>query len=227
LTLDDPQSANALSPALVSRLQAALDAACAHNARALVFTSSSRSFCAGFDLRDADRADDPALRERFAALERLLESVRRAPALTLASVRGPALGAGADLVAACDYRLGTAEARFGFPGIRLGVILGTRHLRGLVGGQRAREILLEGKTLDAEQALAAGLLSDLCPPERLDGRIDEILAHSRALDEEALRALLRLTREAASERDLEELLRSTARPGLADRVRAHAHRVLK
>ncbi len=223
--LDDPSRANALSPALVEQLRTSLHAAFASDARAIVLESSGERFCAGFDLSDGDRASESDLRERFSAIEDLLESVRRAPALTIAVVRGAAFGAGADLVAACDYRLGTHKARLAFPGSRLGVVLGTRHLAAVVGRQRAREILVEGKVLDARTAVDWGLLSELCTEEALPARVDEILLSSAPIDAPTLRALLRLTRDLPSDADRTELLRSTWRSGLADRIREHVRRV--
>jgi len=225
LVLDDPRHANALSPALVSRLHDALRDAIASEAKAIVFDSSGERFCAGFDLRDAEAFDDASLRERFDAVEALLESVRRAPAVTIAAVRGPALGAGADLVAACDYRIGTPQARFAFPGSRFGVVLGTRHLASVVGRQAALEMLVEGRTPDADAALRCGLLSEARSPESLPSRIEEIARHCASIDIETLRAMLRLVRSEPSERDRAELLASVAREGFRERVRAHAKRV--
>jgi enoyl-CoA hydratase/carnithine racemase len=224
LVLDDPPRANALSPALVGCLQAALHTAFERDVRSIVITSSSERFCAGADLGDAENLDDEMLRDRFSALEDLLETVRRAPALTIAVVRGAALGAGADLVASCDYRLGTTNARLAFPGSRFGVVLGTRQLATVVGRQAAREILVEGKSLDARAAAQCGLLSELCNDDAIDSRVESIAQRSEAIDAPTLRAVLRLTRELPSERDRAELLRSTWRPGLAERLRKHARR---
>ena len=224
LVLDDPSNANALSPALVACLDESIRAAVAANARAIALDSSSERFCAGFALRDVDDAGDAELRSRFEALEALLESVRRAPALTVAVVRGAALGAGADLVAACDYRIGTARARFAFPGSRFGVVLGTRQLAGLVGRQAALEILVEGRTLDADAALHCGLLSDLCSDDAASARVEAILQGCETIDVETLRAMLRLVRDAPSPRDRDELFASVSREGFAARVRDHARR---
>ncbi len=226
ITLDDTQNANALSSELVAQLDEALQTSCNETTRAIVLQSSGTRFCAGFGLADIEQVDDAVLAARFAAIETVLERVRRARALTIAIVNGVAMGAGADLVAACDYRIGTQRARLGFPGSRFGVILGTRHLSGLIGGQQARETLIEGKILDANAALANGLLSELCEPEHLEARVEEILARALEFDSETLRTLLRLTRQAASERDIEELQRSTARKGLTERMRAHTRKVL-
>lgn len=222
--LDDPLRANALSPRLVASLQVSLHAAFENDARAIVLDSSGERFCAGSDLADIDRLDDTDLRERFGAIEDLLETLRRAPALTIAVVRGPALGAGADLVAACDYRIGTSGARLAFPGSRFGVVLGTRHLAAVVGRQLAREILIEGRTLDARTATDCSLLSSLCAEDQVAERVDDILRGAEALDIATLRAILTLTRDAPSGRDRSELLRSVWREGLAERVREHARR---
>lgn len=225
LVLDDPRHANALSPALVAGLHGALRNAIASEAKAIVFASSGERFCAGFDLRDAETLDDASLRERFDAIEALLESVRRAPAVTIAAVRGAALGAGADLVAACDYRIGTPQASFAFPGSRFGVVLGTRHLACVVGRQAALETLVEGRTLDAHAALRCGLLGEARSVESLQSRIDDIARRCASIDIETLRAMLRLVRSEPSERDRNELLASVARDGFGERVRAHAKRV--
>jgi enoyl-CoA hydratase/carnithine racemase len=224
LVLDDAPRANALSPALVGCLQAALRTAFERDVRCIVIASSSERFCAGADLGDVEHLDDSALRDRFSALEDLLETVRRAPALTIAVVRGAALGAGADLVASCDYRLGTPKARLAFPGSRFGVVLGTRHLATVVGRQAARELLVEGKSLDAQAAARCGLLSELCSDDAVDSRVESIAQSSEAIDAPTLRAILRLTRELPSERDRAELLQSTSRGGLAERLREHARR---
>ncbi len=222
--LDQPSRANALNPAMVRALHGGLQNAFDSSAHAIVIASSAERFCAGFDLSDIEAVDDAELRERFGAIERLLELIRRAPALTIARVRGAALGAGADMVAACDYRIGSGSARLAFPGIRFGIVLGTRHLVGVVGRQRAREILIEGRTLDSAQALDAGLLSEVCEDERLDQRIEEIVAHAEQIDVQTLGAILRLSRDLPSKSDFAELMNSAQRPGLAERMRAHAQR---
>lgn len=226
--LNDPGHANALTPDLVAQLETACHAAFDADARVVIMESSSGRFCAGSDLSDVDAATERDLRARFGALEDLLETVRRAPALTIAIVRGVAFGAGADLVTSCDYRLGTGAARFAFPGNRFGLMLGTRHLATVVGRQRAREILVEGQTLDADNAVACGLLSTLCDGDRaVTDRLEAILDGAAGLDLPTLQALLRLTRDTGSERDRAELLTSTWREGLASRIGKHAERTRK
>lgn len=225
LVLDDPANANALSPMLVASLLDGLQNALDAGARAIVLDSADGRFCGGFDLRDVERVTDGELRERFVAVGDLLDTVRCAPALTIAVVRGAALGAGGDLVAACDYRIGTEAARFAFPGARFGVVLGTHHLAAIVGREAALEAVVEGRTLDARRAAACGLLSEICAEDSLAARVDDIVRCSETIDVDTLRAILRLTRDAVSDRDRSELVSSVSRPGLADRIRAHARRV--
>ena len=104
-------------------------------------------------------------------------------------------------------------------------MLGTRHLASIVGRQAAREILVEGRTLDADAAAACGLLSELSTDDAIASRVDTIVQRSEGLDPPTLRAVLRLTRDAPSELDRAELLRSTWRGSLAERLREHARRM--
>ncbi|HSC24356.1 MAG TPA: enoyl-CoA hydratase-related protein, partial [Casimicrobiaceae bacterium] len=115
-------------------------------------------------------------------------------------------------------------ARFAFPGSRFGVVLGTRHLAGLVGRQAALEILVEGRTVDADEALRCGLLSEICGDDESTARVEAILQRSEAIDSDTLRAMLALLRELPSQRDRDALVASVSRDGLAARVRDHARR---
>jgi enoyl-CoA hydratase len=89
---------------------------------------------------------------------------------TIALVDGVALGGGAELAYACDFRVGTPHTRFGNPEPGLGILAAagaTWRLADLVGEPLAKEILLAGRVVDAERALAAGLLNELVEPEAL------------------------------------------------------------
>ncbi len=125
-------------PAACRRVQSSLRTAWASDARCIVFESAGERF-----LRLRSRRHRSGNRHGGSGtLHRDRESARirrRAPALTIAVVRGAAFGAGADLVASCDYRLGTPASRFAFPGNRFGVVLGTRQLASVVGLQRPRD----------------------------------------------------------------------------------------
>ncbi|WP_283133140.1 enoyl-CoA hydratase-related protein [Rhizohabitans arisaemae] len=218
-TIDAPGRANALGPETTARLDRALADAVAQGSAAFVLRAAGGTFCSGFDLGDLPRLGDADLLARFVTIERLLERIRTAPLLTIACVGGPAVGAGADLVAACDYRLGTGAASFAFPGPRFGLLLGTAHLTRLVGGQPARDLLVRRQRVDVEEALRIGLLSHRV--DELGPFAAELAAAAAALDPITLRELLAVTRGRATADPLSTLVASAADPGLADRVRAY------
>lgn len=124
VTLDRPERANALSADLVEALHAALDDADAARPRALVLRGNARHFAAGFDLGGLDRESDATLALRFLRIGLLLERLLAAPYVTVAVAEGAAIGAGADLVLACDHRLVAPSVTLRFPGSAFGVALG-------------------------------------------------------------------------------------------------------
>ncbi|MFC4857754.1 enoyl-CoA hydratase-related protein [Actinophytocola glycyrrhizae] len=166
--LDDPDHRNAISPALQADLCAAVDAVAADDgARALVVTGTGTAFCAGADL--AATFGEPGvpvheLRDRLRATYDSFLRVRRLPIPTIAAVHGPAVGAGANLALCCDLRIAGPRARFGITFTRLGLHPGggcTHFLVEALGPQRALAVLLDGATLDAEEARSAGLVLDV------------------------------------------------------------------
>lgn len=205
--LDRPEAANALSPALVEGLHDVLAEAAEIRPEALVLKGNSRHFAAGFDLAGLSRESDASLAHRFLRIGLLLERLATAPYLTVAVVEGSAIGAGADLVAACDHRLAGPGARFAFPGARFGVVLGTARLRGITDPS----VFLGGGTVAA--ADAAGLVTGT------PGDLTAILDATRP----ALLAAARPVHDADAA--LAALARSVTRPGLHDRLSAYRRRV--
>ncbi len=142
LVLNRPDKANALDAGLVEALLVAVARAANSGARLLALRGEGRHFCAGFDFSDLDQQSDGDLLHRFVRIEQLLQALHHAPLTTLALCHGSALGAGADLVAACDWRIAAPTTRFRMPGMRFGIVLGTRRLaapeivRGIVDAQR-------------------------------------------------------------------------------------------
>jgi len=154
VTIDRPERRNALDLDTCKQLEAALDEARADAARVVVLAGAGGSFCAGADLgtvRDGDF--HPALR-------RVLLGLVDIPAVCIAAVEGPALGAGVQLAVACDLRVVGEGARFGVPAGKLGLAVDhwTVQRCALVAGQGpARAMLLGGEEYDAAGALASGL----------------------------------------------------------------------
>lgn len=136
LTLDRPTRANALSADLVEALHTSLDEADAARPDALVLRGNARHFAAGFDLGGLAEETDATLALRFLRIGALLERLVAAPYITVAVAEGAAVGAGADLVLACDHRLVSPSVTLRFPGSAFGVALGV-HRRAELGGRHA------------------------------------------------------------------------------------------
>ena len=174
ITLDRPDALNALDGTVREALVEALgEAAGDPGVRAVALTGSGRAFCVGQDLRELEqgyregRAPDlaEALERHYAPICRLLAEM---PKPTVAVVNGVAAGAGVSLALACDLRLAasTARWRLAFSGIGLVPDAGsTWHLPRLVGLSRAMEMALLGDWVDADQALAFGLVNRVWPAE--------------------------------------------------------------
>ena len=172
LTLNRPDKGNALSAQLVQALTDALDQASAErDLRLVVLAGAGRHFCTGFDLSDLDQATDDGLLARFTRVELLLQAVHAAPFATLALAQGRAMGAGADLFAACTERWIVDDAKFAFPGAAFGLVLGTTRLTTRVGAPQAAEWIQSGAVFDATVALAPAWRPDnfrkrSCPRHR-------------------------------------------------------------
>lgn len=168
LRLNDPDRRNAISPALRDELCAAVDTVAADpDVRALVVTGAGSAFCAGADL-DATFGDPGlpvhVLRDRLRATYDSFLRVARLPIPTIAAVHGAAVGAGANLALCCDLRIAGPKARFGITFGKLGLHPGggcTHFLVEALGRQRALSVLLDGSTLGAAEAAAAGLVLDV------------------------------------------------------------------
>lgn len=216
LTLNRPDKANALDAGLIEMLLQAVELARAEGAKALVLCGAGRNFCGGFDFTGYEKQSAGDLLHRFVRIELLLQRLRRGPFVSVALAHGAAYGAGADLVAACTYRIAAPTARFRFPGFRFGVALGTRHLARIVGAQNARLVLLTNRVVPAEEAAAIGLVTHRAAAEQPDAAA--ILKEIASLDRDAMEDILRLTAEDTDNDDLADLVRSVSRPGLHGRI---------
>ncbi|WP_309067146.1 enoyl-CoA hydratase/isomerase family protein [Microbacterium sp.] len=206
-TLDRPAKRNAIDQELIDALHA-LCAELERDPRTLILTGADGTFAAGADIAQ--------LRERRAADARAginthcFARVRALPMPVIAVVDGYALGGGAELAYAADIRIGTPRLRIGNPETGLGIIAAagaTWRLRDIVGEPLAAEILLTGRLLDADEALAAGLVTRVLEPEPALEEAERIAARIAALDPAATQATKRAllaSRDAHPAIDLEE-----------------------
>lgn len=171
LTLNRPDSRNALNSALLLELEAAIDSLDKARIRVLVVTGAGdRAFCAGADLKELDGAT-PEQSDSFVQLGRnVFRKLESLEIPVIAAVNGFALGGGCELALACDLRTASTHAKFGHPEVGLGNIPawgGTQRLPHLVGVGRAKEILFTGELADAKEAWRIGLVNWVFSPEKL------------------------------------------------------------
>jgi len=166
LTLNRPRARNALTYAMYDGLRDICEAQAREpTLRALVITGAGdKAFAAGTDInqfRDLQSAEDALAYET--RIEGVLDALERVPMPTVAAIRGACTGGGAAIAAACDLRVATRDARFGFPIARtLGNCLSAANLRrlaALIGAGRVREMIFTSALLSAEEAQQAGLVS--------------------------------------------------------------------
>jgi enoyl-CoA hydratase len=185
ITLSHPGQRNAMTGPMTEAWQATMhELAGDREVRCVVVTGEGSAFCSGGDTSwiagDPD-ATVEELRARMLPFYRAWLSVRDLDVPTLAAVNGPAIGAGLCLALACDLRFAAEEARLGAPFVRLGMHPGmaaTWLLPDVVGAAHARDLLLTGRTVDADEALRIGLVSRVVPGERL---LDEALEAAAAI----------------------------------------------
>jgi enoyl-CoA hydratase len=221
LTLDRPEKMNALSAAMVDALHAHLQEAAGDGTRLVVFRGKGKNFSAGFDFTGYEDQSEGDLLLRFTRIEQLLQAVYHAPYDTLVLAHGKNFGAGVDLIGVCSRRVASAEASFRMPGLRFGLVLGSRRFARQVGADRAQPILQEAKTFGADEALRIGFLTAVAPQEQWDAAIAAAVTASNALPAASAARLFAVVREDTRDADLAELVRSAAAPGIKDRIAAY------
>lgn len=221
LTLDRHEKMNALSAPLVDALLAQVDAAYGDGTRLLVLRGNGKNFSAGFDMGGYEEQSEGDLLLRFVRIEQLLQAVRHAPFDTLALAHGRNFGAGVDLIAACARRVASPEATFRMPGLKFGLVLGTRMFADRVGAERARQVLQVSQTFGANDAFAWGFLTGVATQEQWPATVHAAEEAATALSPEAAARLHRVTAGDHRDADLAELVRSAAAPGIKARIAAY------
>lgn len=221
LTLTRPEKMNALSAELVEALIAAVDAAPAQGAEVIVLRGEGRNFSAGFDFGDWESQSEGDLLLRFVRIETLLQRVAASPCLTVGLAHGRNFGAGVDLFGACKWRVAAPDAAFRMPGLKFGLVLGTRRFAALVGAERARAILEQASVFDAGQAHRDGFVSHLAAPDSWPDLERQAAQAAGALTGAARAQLYAALSAEQPDIDLARLVRSAAEPGLKARVAAY------
>lgn len=156
VTLDRPERRNALDHETLGELTRVLTDAQARPTRVLILTGAAGHFCAGADLQGVEDASFASL------LQGVLDRLVSVSFPTVAAIEGAALGAGTQLAVACDLRVATADASFGIPAAKLGLMVNhwtVQRVATLLGPSTARAVLLAAEVVDGAQALQLGLVN--------------------------------------------------------------------
>lgn len=218
LSLGRPEKRNALSAELVEQLLEIVQRAPAEGAKVLVFRGDGRNFCAGFDMSNALEQSEGDLVLRFIRVEMLLQAVASSPCLTVALAHGRTMGAGVDLLAACRERYASADATFRMPGLKFGLVLGTRRFGEIVGRGQAARVQEEAASFDAASAKAMGFVHDIVEADGWGGLVERARAKAAVLPDWSRGALYAVLDGEQFDTDLAWLVRSAARPGLKLRI---------
>jgi enoyl-CoA hydratase/carnithine racemase len=222
ITLNRPAKRNALSEAMLGRLRDHVDAASRDaSVRVVVVRGAGSVFCAGLDLREmsAQRATGAV---DHSLIEAVLEHLEACPHPTIAMVNGEAIAGGCELALHCDLRVAATDARFAMPIARLGLAVPyplALKLVETIGAAATKELLFTGEAVDAERALALGLVNRVVPPANLEettAALAASIAASAPLAVAAMKQYVLRARRALTAIPHDDL------DVLADRVRASA-----
>ena len=202
LTLNNPPM-NLISGELLAELDAALatlEAADPGDIRAVVVMGTGdRAFSAGSDVKGFESHRGAAGRPHFTREEAATKRLADLPMPTIAAIEGNALGGGLELALACDIRVASERARLGLPEVRLAVTPGaggTQRLPRIIGMARAKELIITGRILDADEAARIGLVNEVVPVGEARTRADEVAEEIAARGPLAVREVKRLLDDA-------------------------------
>ena len=181
ITLNRPEKRNAISFELIDDLLQGLKEVETSDAQVLILTGAGKAFSSGMDLDNLKqligRSPEQNLKDSE-TMVRLFRSLYEFPKVTIAAVNGAAIAGGTGLALLCDFTLAVPEAKFGYTEVRIGfvpAIVSTFLLR-QVGEKQARDLLLTGRIIGAEEAARMGLVNEIIAPENLMTRARELAA---------------------------------------------------
>jgi methylglutaconyl-CoA hydratase len=210
LTLTRPEKRNAICHALIDEFLSALKEVEASPAQVLILAAEGKAFSAGMDLEDLKALVTHTAEENHRHSERiatLFGTLYDFPKTTIAAVNGAAIAGGAALATLCDFTLASTAASFGYTEVRIGFVpaIVSAFLIRQVREKDARDLMLTGRIINAEEALRMGLVNEVLAPEELHSRARELagqLLENSPASLRATKALLREYGHEAIERDI-------------------------
>lgn len=179
ITLNRPESANALSTALLYELSHLLyDLAFRRDVRVVIFTGAGEKvFCAGADLKERAGMNETEVRKTVTLIRETINQIEQLPQPVICALNGSAFGGGLELALACDIRVVADTAQLGLTETSLGIIPGaggTQRLPRLIGKGKAKELIFTAKRITAKEAEQIGLVEYVVPREQLMEKAMEI-----------------------------------------------------
>jgi len=191
IRLDRPPM-NALNARIQEELRAAATAFSADDeVRAVIVYGGEKVFAAGADIKEMAKMSYADMAARAPALSSAFDAIARIPKPVVAAINGYALGGGCELALACDWRVAADDAKLGQPEINLGVIPGaggTQRLARLLGPARAKDLVMSGRMVAADEALRIGLVDRVVPAAEVYSAARELVARYVSGPAQALRA---------------------------------------
>ena len=179
ITLNRPDKRNAISIHMIAELQAALDEIEKSQTRVVILTGTGKAFCAGIDLDYLQAIGKQSAAENQEDSKRIAKMFRKIWSYSrplIAAVNGHALAGGCGIATLCDFTLSVPEAKFGYTEVKIGFLpaIVSVFLTRQVGEKRARDLLLTGRLVDAQEARELGLVNEIIPADKLMERAHEL-----------------------------------------------------
>ena len=219
ITLNRPDKRNALSTQMIGEIQSALDDIEKTQTRVVILTGVGKAFCAGIDLDYLNAIGKQSAAENQEDSRRIAKMFRRIWSYSrplIAAVNGHALAGGCGIATLCDFTLAVPEAKFGYTEVKIGFLpaIVSVFLTRQVGEKRARDLLLTGRLVEAQEAKELGMVSEIVPGDKLMARAHELAETILAASPSSITRAKNLLVSAAAatvDHDLERAVLESAR----------------
>jgi enoyl-CoA hydratase/carnithine racemase len=170
LTLNSPKTINSLSKNMIAEITGALKQVGASEAKVLILKANGKHFCSGHNLGEMVNCETSEAKALFDRCSDMMLTIHKIPQIVIAQVHGVATAAGCQIVATCDLAVADETARFGTPGVRIGLFCTTPMLplSRSIGRKKALEMLMTGRLISADEAEKCGLINKITPEAELD-----------------------------------------------------------
>ncbi len=190
ITLNNPENLNVFNPTMINDLTNALtELEKDRKTKVVIITGKDKAFSAGGDIKTLIKLNQKTAKEFTTRIQNICFKIEKMSKPVIAAVNGYALGAGNEVVMACDLVVASNTAKFGQPEVKIGIMPGagaTQRLPLLVGRKKAKELIFTGEMIDAEEAKRIGLVNVVTGPEKL---MEETMNLANKIMENSLNAI--------------------------------------